>query len=331
MNNSLQVLEGYASKHILVLGDVMLDSYTVGVVERLSPEAPVPILHVQENFHRPGGAGNAALNLAALSQHVEILGRIGKDASASYLAQGLEDKGISTSGLLVEDDFPTPIKNRFIGNGQQLLRADWESTAAITPSFEKLALAHLSKIIDRLDAIAISDYGKGMCTKSLLQNVIDLALSHQVPVIVDPKGADFTKYRKATLIKPNHKEAMIAAPANDLEACADQLLGITEALYLTITRAEAGISFFNQKREHHHFSALPQEVKDVTGAGDTVLSVLAAGLANRLPIASIIPLANKAASLAIEKVGCVCVSKEELAKRLRKSEIKDEQLEFSSV
>lgn len=303
----------------LVIGDFFFDTYITGRVRRISPEAPVPVLEVMKQESRPGGAGNVALNLAALGAHVLTVGRIGQDLAGEQLKQRLQTEGIDASALFVESNYHTPVKKRFIADSQQLLRVDFETIEPLSVSLEKEILSYLFSYISRSQIVAISDYGKGFLTHPLIQAVIQIAKLEKVPVIVDPKGLDFTKYRGATVLKPNLSEAYAAAKMPSfasLDEVAEELLKISEVSQLLITRSEAGMSLFKPGGKRFDFPVQVKEVKDVTGAGDTVLSCICLALANGLDMHQAAQLANLAACIAIERLGCVQVTLAELAGRL---------------
>jgi D-beta-D-heptose 7-phosphate kinase/D-beta-D-heptose 1-phosphate adenosyltransferase len=305
-----KALNDLRSFRVLVLGDFLLDTYTTGKIRRISPEAPVPVMEVLRQESRPGGAGNVVLNLLTLGAKVFALGRIGDDEEGEELKRRLGEA--NTSGMLIEKGYRTPIKNRLIADSQQLIRIDFEKITPIPSAMEEKVIQKLEEILPQVDIVAISDYGKGFLTEKVLR----ACLAKGVPTIVDPKGADFTKYRGATLIKPNLSEAYAAAklgPQASLDEVAKKLEDLTEILL--ITRSEAGISVF-QKGKRADFPVRSKEVKDVTGAGDTVLSMICLGLANGLDIHQAAQLANIAAGLSIERVGCVQITMAELAQRL---------------
>jgi D-beta-D-heptose 7-phosphate kinase/D-beta-D-heptose 1-phosphate adenosyltransferase len=312
-------LSHFQSFTALVVGDFMLDTYTTGRVKRISPEAPVPVMEVQRIESRPGGAGNVVLSLIALGAKVIPFGRIGADNEGMQLQQSLTRDGVDLQALLVEDDYQTPIKNRLIADSQQLLRVDLEVIRPISASFEEKIIDQLRQLIPQAKVIALSDYGKGFLTPSLIARIISLAKSAKIPIIVDPKGADFRKYKGATVLKPNQSAAYAAAqmePDASLDAVAERILEISDVDLLLITRSEAGISLFDRQLTRRDFPVRSREVKDVTGAGDTVLAVLSAALANRLDVSFAAQLANIAAGIAIERLGCVQVTISELACRL---------------
>lgn len=303
----------------LVIGDYLLDSYTKGDVRRISPEAPVPVLHVRSQETRPGGAGNVVLNLAALGGKVFAVGRIGQDPEGAELQQKLSAQGVNASALLVEPHYKTPLKMRLIGDGQQLLRVDREVIQPLSPCMEERFIEELERLVPNVQVIAVSDYGKGFLTDRILAAVIRMANAASIPVVVDPKGIHFEKYQGATLLKPNLSEAYAAAKLGttaSLDEVAQALLQTCHPQHLLITRSEAGMSLFSQDGKRIDFPVHSKEVKDVTGAGDTVLSMICLGLANQLDLDSTIQLANIAASISIERIGCIQVSLAEIAKRL---------------
>ena len=196
---------------ILVIGDFILDTYTRGDVQRISPEAPVPILHAFQSESFPGGAGNVSLNLEALGAEVLAVGRIGDDSAGQCIEKLFSKRKQVGHHFFLQNNFITPIKNRFISNSQQLIRVDHECLTPVDKKTEEKVKLFLEKKMSEIEVVAISDYGKGFLSDALLRVLIDLARDHKVPVIVDPKGDDFFKYRGATLIKPNIKEAYLAS------------------------------------------------------------------------------------------------------------------------
>jgi D-beta-D-heptose 7-phosphate kinase/D-beta-D-heptose 1-phosphate adenosyltransferase len=301
------------------LGDFMLDTYTTGRVKRISPEAPVPVMEVHSQESRPGGAGNVVLNLAAIDSHVIAVGRIGADSQGQELKDRLSLAKVDTSTLLIEPLYRTPVKTRLIADSQQLLRVDVETITPLLPALEEEIIHRLRTLIPHVQVVAISDYGKGFITPRLLSTSLEIARTAKVPVIIDPKGSDFTKYKGATILKPNLSEAYAAAkmpPAASLDDVAHQILSSAPVESLLITRSEAGMTLFDLQRNRTDFPVRSREVKDVTGAGDTVLAMLCLALANGLDISSAAQLANIAAGISIERLGCVQVTLSELAERL---------------
>lgn len=300
---------------VLVIGDFLLDTYTTGRVKRISPEAPVPVMEVLKQESRPGGAGNVVLNLTTLGATVYAAGRIGNDEQGDELKKRLHPA--DTSCLLIEPGYKTPVKNRLIAESQQLIRVDFETICPLQEALEEKVLAKLEAVIPEMNIVAISDYGKGFLSKKLIQFTIQTAKKWGIPSIVDPKGIDFQKYRGSTVLKPNLSEAYAAAKcssSHSLDEVASELRVLAEILL--ITKSEAGISIFEKEGQRSDFPVRSKEVKDVTGAGDTVLSTICLGLANGLNIQQAAELANIAAGLAIERLGCAQITLAELAERL---------------
>jgi len=304
---------------VLLMGDLILDSYTFGKAKRISPEAPVAVLEVQREEQRAGGAGNVALNLISLSSEVVLVGRIGDDNAGASLHYALNEEGVDLKGIFVQKDYQTPVKNRIIAENQQIVRIDHEKFTALPLILEQEIIDKLPTLIEGVSVVSISDYGKGFLTPKILSTVIELANLRKIPIIVDPKGMNFSKYRGSTLIKPNLKEAYGASGLPEdapLELVAATLLKITESEMLMITRSEAGISCFYKNGTQEDFPVRVKEVKDVTGAGDTVLSMLSIAMACQIDMAHTIQFCNLAAGIAIERFGCARVSLSDLARRL---------------
>lgn len=306
-----------ASKKVLLLGDLILDSYTFGKVRRISPEAPVPILHPDKEQELPGGAGNVALNLLSLGCEVVLCGRVGEDRAADVLKEKFREEKIDYIPV-IEPAFRTSHKHRLIADNQQLIRVDNEQTSPLPESLIAPTLKKIEEKIQQVDIVALSDYGKGFLTAPLCKAIIALAKLYNKKIIVDPKGLDYSKYRGVDLIKPNRKEAYDAAhlpPSEPLRLVADKLLDLTQAESIVITLSEEGMRLYQRNCEKK-FPVKSKEVKDVTGAGDTVLASLVAAIASNLTLDDAIKLANVSASIAIEQVGCARVSLQDLARRL---------------
>jgi len=308
----LSAFNRFERAHICVVGDLILDTYTFGRICRISPEAPVSVMEAERDERRLGGAANVALNLKSLGMDVDLIGCIGDDEVGADFCTLLESEGIDAVGIVCEAGRATSLKNRLIASGQQVLRVDREKTSPIRKETEELLFERFVKAMEKASILLFSDYAKGLLSPELLQRMIAHA---KVPIIVDPKGVDFSKYRGATLIKPNLKESHLASGEEDLDQAAKRLLAITEAEHLFITRANEGISVFNGDGRRD-FPTRSKEVTDVTGAGDTVCATLACCMANGWSPAQMAELANVAASLAIEEVGCARITLSKLAKRL---------------
>lgn len=297
--------------HVLVIGDVMLDRYWHGGCSRISPEAPVPIVSVDQSEDRPGGAANVALNLAALGAGVSLVGIVGGDADGSILRETLEQSGVDAN-FHYSSSHPTITKLRVISRHQQLLRIDFEQkynaqdAAYILPKVE-MAMADA-------DVVILSDYAKG--TLQDCQALIRLAKQHQLPVLVDPKGLDFSRYKGATVLTPNFAEfeAVVGSclSETDLETKGALLIEQLDLQALLVTRGEHGMSLLRLNLPALHLPAHAQEVFDVTGAGDTVIAALAASMAAGLPLPVATRLANMAAGIVVGKLGTATVSQAEL-------------------
>ncbi len=304
----------FSATRVVVAGDVMLDRYLFGSTGRISPEAPVPVVHVHETDDRPGGAANVAVNLAALGAATSLVGVVGRDAAAASLANIMNERGIDCS-FAEADDRPTITKTRVQSRGQQLIRLDEEIASAMPGD---AVAGALDKVLDGAGAVILSDYGKGALAD--VETMIKACRSAGVPVLIDPKGADFTKYRGATLITPNQSEfeavAGVAESDEDLVARARAMLDELELDALLVTRSEKGMLLIESGAEPLFLSTQAREVFDVTGAGDTVIATLAAALAAGQGLGSAAALANLAAGLVVRKIGVATVTPGELSAAL---------------
>ena len=296
---------------VLVIGDVMLDRYWHGGTSRISPEAPVPVVKVNQVEDRPGGAGNVALNIAALGGGASIVSVVGNDEAADALQTRLQAAGIHTD-FQVSSDKPTITKLRVISQHQQLIRADFEAAFTAEDSLDFIVKA--KKLVPFMGAVILSDYAKG--TLQNTEALIRICRKHKVPVLVDPKGTDFSRYKGATLLTPNWNEftAIVGACNSEHEIVAKgtALMRELELQALLVTRGEHGMSLLRPDQPELHLPARAREVFDVTGAGDTVISVLAASLAAGEPLPQSVALANIAASIVVAKLGTAVVSAPEL-------------------
>jgi rfaE bifunctional protein kinase chain/domain len=320
------VFSRIGSAKVMVVGDLLLDTYTIGKARRISPEAPVAVVNVLREEHRPGGAGNVVLNLISLGASVSVLGRIGHDTAGETLKRALLSEGIDVSGIVTQADFKTPVKNRIIAENQQIVRVDHEVVTPIPEVLERAVIGMLPKLLEGVSVVAISDYGKGFLSKELLRAIIEQSLELGIKIIADPKGIEFSKYSGTTVLKPNLGEAYAAAnlPTDaPLDKVAERILTLAQADVLMVTRSEAGISLFYKDGSRQDFPVRVREVKDVTGAGDTVLAMLACAMANGLPISTAAQLSNVAAGIAIEHFGCARVTLSELARRLLEDDVEN--------
>ncbi len=330
-----QRIETLASHSVLVVGDVMLDRFIYGQVERISPEAPIPVLRFQRESAMLGGAGNVARNLISLNQKAELIAVTGSDPAAFEIAkmfapdpQNFSDEQNITPHLLSDATRPTTIKARYIAGVQQVLRCDHERAEDIDSALEAQAIARLNMALPGCAVVILSDYAKGMLTNKLIRACIDLAHQHKKPVIVDPKIRDYSRYKGADVITPNRKELAEASdmPVETVEQCIAAAKVLLQKFDLKAVLAKLGgdgVCLVQKSAEPVHLKATAREVYDVSGAGDTVVAAFAAGLANGFSMVDAAHLANEAGSLVVGKIGTATVTLDELAKSLRQSEARE--------
>jgi D-beta-D-heptose 7-phosphate kinase/D-beta-D-heptose 1-phosphate adenosyltransferase len=310
-----EIEQNWAGKRLLVVGDVMLDKYIWGEVGRISPEAPVPVVRATHKSHQPGGAANVAMNIARLGAKVEVIGFTGGDEDEELLKEVLGANGIA-AGFVVSQGFPTIAKQRILGGRQQMLRLDSERLGARSKDDYERLVARVLAQLPECDGVVLSDYAKGTLTPETCRAVIDAARRLDVPVLVDPKSADFGRYRGATTVCPNLGELSAAVHLDGRELkllldAAERLVTDLDLEFLTATLGEKGIALV---RPGNRFlvPAVARQVFDVSGAGDTVIAVLALCLASGLKPETAVELANVAAGIVVGKVGTVPVEKHEL-------------------
>ncbi|MFQ6370729.1 bifunctional D-glycero-beta-D-manno-heptose-7-phosphate kinase/D-glycero-beta-D-manno-heptose 1-phosphate adenylyltransferase HldE [Shewanella sp. YIC-542] len=304
-------LPPFEKARVLVVGDVMLDRYWSGPTGRISPEAPVPVVNIKQLEDRPGGAANVALNIAALGGHVTLCGLVGHDDAATSLTRGLQVQGVVPHWLQVEDK-PTITKLRVLSRNQQLIRLDFEEPFSAQQSQQLLAAAIPQ--LANCNLLILSDYAKGAIDDPRL--LIEAARQQGIPVLVDPKGSDFARYRGASLITPNMSEfeAVVGKVTSeaDLVSKARQLISLHQLDALLVTRSEQGMTLITAAGDELHIPTVAREVYDVTGAGDTVISALASALAAGSNLPQACALANTAAGVVVGKLGTSTVSRIEL-------------------
>lgn len=307
---------------ILVVGDLMLDEYVWGEVDRVSPEAPVQVLTVKSEDYTLGGAGNVVNNLVALEAKVAVAGVVGTGANGRLLIQKFKDLGVDASGVVQEPGRPTTRKTRVIAATQHLLRVDREARKSISEATQETLATFIEEKIPAADIVLISDYGKGLVTDTLLARITACARKHRKPAIADPKGLDFSKYSGVALLTPNKKEAALAAGIDitddaGLSKAADKILATARVDRLLITCGKDGMVLFEPGREPFRVRAEARQVFDVSGAGDTVLAVLGLALAAGESYENAMTLANTAAGIVVEKIGTATVNQNELAAALK--------------
>lgn len=309
-------LTGVARVRALVVGDLMLDEYVWGAVDRISPEAPVQVVEVKRKELRLGGAGNVINNLLTLGVQVDVASVVGGDEDGQFLLRRLAERGVKQHGVFCQPGRVTSRKTRVLASNQQIVRIDQETRSEISAASETRLIDHVRRVASQLDVIYLSDYQKGVLTDRLLGEVIAIGRRAGVPVVVDPKGNDYRKYHGATLLTPNRKEAQQATgiaivDEESLLAAGRKLLAELELEALVLTRSEQGMTVFSTAGEMH-LPTVAREVYDVSGAGDTVLSLFGLGMAQRLPLESTAALANLGAGVVVGKVGTSTVSAQEL-------------------
>ena len=314
-------LDRLSDYRVAVIGDVMLDCYMSGSVSRISPEAPVPVLHVTDETAVPGGAANVAANLASLGLSVNLVGLAGRDGARDELVALLGAIGdIDCSGIAAVPGRRTTRKLRVIGAHQQIVRVDHEDVIPCSSEIETDFLAAMERAIDSADIVILSDYGKGVCSDRAIRAVLERAAALGKKVLVDPKRTDFAVYRGAFLITPNRKELTDATglpcETDEQAAAAAAKAQALCGAHLLLTRSEKGMSFYPIDDAPMHVPTVAQDVFDVSGAGDTVVAVLAAALAADMPIRDAMRMANHAAGIVVSKLGTASVTREELAAAL---------------
>lgn len=312
------------AQKILVIGDLILDQYIWGKVQRISPEAPVPVVEVEKSTYIPGGAANVANNISALGGKVVLCGIIGNDNSGKILEKELQNKGIDTSGIVIDETRPTSIKTRIIAHSQQVVRIDREKKEKIGREIVKKLLEKIKIIIPEVKIISFSDYNKGMAEKILVKEIIKIAHKFKKKVIVDPKPANFEKFKNATLITPNQQEASLAShieivDERTLKKAAKKIMRNLNLEALLVTRGEKGMSLFKKEKEVH-IPAVTSEVYDVTGAGDTVVGALSLFLASGADLITAVKFSNYAAGVVVRKVGTATATLQEIKEMLKKYE-----------
>lgn len=310
---------------ILVAGDVMVDEYVIGDVERISPESPVPVLVARDRLRRLGGAGNVVRNLVTMGGRVALFAAVGKDNPGRWFKQHCEEMAVESFWLKDDPSRPTTIKTRVVARNQQIVRIDEELLRDLSPELEHAVIEDMRSAMPQVKAVIVSDYGKGFLTPNVLKALLKSARENGVPVLVDPKGMDFTKYSGCTYVTPNVKEASLASGVEirdkeSLVRAGGVLLEQTGAEGLVITRGKDGSTLVTRKK-HEDFPVKPVEIVDVTGAGDTVISTLALSVANGLSIEDSVSLANLAASIVVSRFGAASITLDEMVESLNEDAI----------
>jgi D-beta-D-heptose 7-phosphate kinase/D-beta-D-heptose 1-phosphate adenosyltransferase len=310
--------EKFNKCRLLVVGDLMIDEYVWGDVDRISPEAPVPVVSVTREDYTLGGSGNVVNNLAALGARIQVAGVTGTGPGGDIVARRFEALGVDVGGVVRDPRRPTTRKTRIIAASQQVLRIDRETVQDIAGETRKSIATYIAKAIPAVDVVLISDYGKGLLTRDLLATIIEKARQSGKPAIVDPKGLNFEKYRNAFLITPNKKEAGLAAGVEivdqkTLDAAAAAIFKKTGAQNLLITCGKDGMALYEGTAGPTIIHSQARQVFDVSGAGDTVVAVTGLALSAGQTLQEAAALANVAAGIVVGKIGTATVSLAELA------------------
>ncbi len=337
MNNLKKIITKFNKANILVLGDVILDEYIAGSVDRISPEAPVPVVWAKKRTYVPGGAANVANNISSLGAEVCLSGVTGKDKNTDILFSELSLRKINTKGLFIEPERHTTLKTRIIAGHQQVVRVDWEHTEPLPKDLNSSIIKFIQKNIDDFDAIIIEDYGKGVINMHLLAELISLAHSHKKLITVDPKEDHFQYYRGVTSITPNRRELENAIrnlklkdttnrfkvnndrlfTDKDIDSVALQILEYLQLESMLVTLGEHGMKLLERSGRLTHIPTVAQEVFDVSGAGDTVIGTFTLGLCCGASFLEAAHIANFAAGIVVGKVGTAVTTRKELLERLK--------------
>jgi rfaE bifunctional protein kinase chain/domain len=306
---------------VLVVGDLMLDRYWWGDVTRISPEAPVPVVRLREDSYAAGGAANVAANVAGLGAAAFLIGTVGADAEGEEFAHLIEDLNISTKYLVKTSGRPTTVKTRIIAHNQQIVRVDQEETSRLDEEYEIAVWERVESLIEDVDVVIVSDYAKGTLTTEILARLITKARTLGKPILVDPKGKDYSKYRGASLLTPNRREVAEAchleSETQDLvEVAGKGLLSELQLDAVLITQGEDGMTLFREGSGPEHLGAMAREIYDVTGAGDTVIACIGAALGAGADYLEAANLANLGASLVIQHIGTTFLTSEALVDAL---------------
>ncbi|PYS90046.1 MAG: D-glycero-beta-D-manno-heptose-7-phosphate kinase [Acidobacteria bacterium] len=320
----MMIPDSFANIKILIVGDVMLDRYLWGDVSRISPEAPVPIVRLRSETRAPGGAANVAANVEGLGATAFLIGCVGNDHDANAVDTILAEAGVNSAKLVRCGSRQTTVKTRIIAHHQQITRVDQETVEPLAQSEKAELLLAVKELAPQVTAIVLSDYAKGVLDEEVVQATIAIAKTADIPVIVDPKGRDYLKYRGATLLTPNRKEAIEACRmdyemTDAVDDAGAQLLAENDVTAILITQGEQGMSLFTRSGENLRLPASARDVYDVTGAGDTVIATLAVSLAAELDIKTAARLANTAAGIVVEQVGTTPIKFESLRKAVLES------------
>lgn len=337
MKSLKTIINSFHKARILVIGDLILDEYIWGDVERISPEAPVPVVWANKRTFVPGGAANVANNINALDGGVSLVGVVGRDKNKDILISELKKRRISAEGIFIESDRHTTVKTRIIAGHQQIVRLDWEHTQSLPPSLNRRIAKFIEKIIDGFDALIIEDYGKGVINMQLLGELISLAHSHKKIITVDPKEEHFRYYHGVTSITPNLRELENAIrnlkikdtenkfklnsdllfTDKEINSAGKEVVKYLDLESILVTLGERGMRLFEKNGRITHIPTFAQEVFDVSGAGDTVISAFSLGLSCLATKIQAARLANFAAGIVVGKIGTATTTRRELLQKIK--------------
>ena len=331
------IFDHFTKKKVLIVGDVMVDAYLWGNVERISPESPVPIVEINETEERLGGAANVALNVKALDAEPILCSIIGEDREGEIFQNLLSEKNLSEEGIIKTSERPTTVKSRILCRNHQMLRFDREVSTGISPTLQSKLISTVEKILNdhNIDVVIMQDYNKGVLTPEVIRGVISAANARNIPVVVDPKKKNFLEYKNVTLFKPNLRELadglnmdLNKADRTSLNEASNILKNKINNAFTLITLSESGI-YYDDGREQQILPAHVRNISDVSGAGDTVISVAALGISAGLSSYLIAELANLAGGLVCEEVGVIPVDKRKLVQEA-KTYLKDKSINSTS-
>lgn len=317
-----EIINSFNGTNILAIGDLMLDQYLYGTVTRISPEAPVPIVNIDREVCELGGAANAVNNINSLGGIVEAVGVIGKEDAGRTLLNLLKERNVITDGIILSDDRPTTVKTRVIGNGSHIVRLDKETIKTIDTETSKEIIEHVRNRIKKYDGILISDYDKGLITPYLLNKLIPLANSHDIPIVVNSKIENLTHYKNVSVIISDlYKASQVIGikPINEtsIRNIGQWMLTHLDCRGVLITRGKKGMSVFEKDGNVKHLSSAVKDVSDITGVEDAITGVMALAVANGSDITDAAIIANAAATVVLGKTGKYTISKEELLKQIQ--------------
>jgi rfaE bifunctional protein kinase chain/domain len=323
-----EIFSSFYNQKILIIGDVMLDSYVWGNVDRISPEAPVPIVQVKKKEKRLGGAGNVAKNIISLGAQPLLCTVIGNDLEGRYLMELLDERGISKEGIVASKSRITTIKERFLSGSQHILRVDEEQIHDLTSDEKRQLKKKIKELLPETQAVIFEDYDKGVLDKEIIRYTIQLANELKIPTIVDPKRKNFNHYRHATLFKPNLKEIREGMKIDlekddlrELKKIVDLLKAKLEVEYILVTLSEKGV-YLSSDHQDHLVPAHIRSISDVSGSGDTVVSIAALCMSLHLPSRFTAALSNLGGGLVCEYQGVVAIDRDQLLQEAKKTELK---------